>query len=361
MSRVEVRGVQKRFGSHLAVDVASVDLADGELAVLLGPSGCGKTTLLRILAGFERPDAGCVTVGDQLLTGPGRNLPPEQRGIGMVFQDHALFPHLRVADNIAFGLPRGRKARQARVAELAELVGLPGMERRYPHELSGGQRQRVALARAMAPQPGVLLLDEPFSGLDATTRVRVREEVRGILAAAGITALLVTHDQEEALSLAQQLLVMHDGRVAQAGLPAELYAAPVDAWVAGFLGDIDLLPGTVTKGRADCELGAFAATDHADGPVRVGFRPEALELRPADDPQGIGVVLRATEFFGHDMLVHVSTAAGTALRVRATASSSAAISGLAAAAPGTAFSVAVLDQPTVFAASDAEAAARDGR
>lgn len=347
MSRVEARGVQKRFGDQLAVDVAAIDLVDGELAVLLGPSGCGKTTLLRILAGFEAPDAGCVTLDRTMLTGPGRNLPPEQRGIGMVFQDHALFPHLRVADNIAYGLPRGRRARAARVAELTELVGLTGLERRYPHELSGGQRQRVALARAMAPQPGVLLLDEPFSGLDATTRVRVREEVRGILAAAGITALLVTHDQEEALSLAQQLLVMHDGRIAQAGPPATLYAQPADPWVAGFLGDIELLPGTVTAGRADCELGQFPSEAGVDGPALVGFRPEALELLPADAGRGIAVELRSTEYFGHDMLVHVTTTAGTPLRVRAMGPAVAA-TGLAVAEPGATFQVAPLGAPAVF-------------
>lgn len=318
MSRLELRGLRKQFGDALAVDVAELDLPAGQLSVLLGPSGCGKTTLLRILAGFERPDAGCVKLGDRLLTAPGRQVPPEDRGIGMVFQDQALFPHLRVADNIAFGLPRGRGARRdrrARVEELVELVGLGGLSGRYPHELSGGQQQRVALARALAPSPAILLLDEPFSGLDLETRVRVREEVRRILEAAGATALLVTHDQDEALSLAQLLLVMRDGVIVQRGAPAEVYRAPASPWIAGFLGEIDLLPGAARAGVVECELGRFAA-DLPDGPVEVAVRPEAIGIAGAQDDGTVVAELQRSEFFGHDLLLHLRTPSGAPIRSR---------------------------------------------
>ncbi len=352
MSRVELRGIQKAFDGHLAVDVASMDLPDGELVVLLGPSGCGKTTLLRILAGFEVPDAGCITVDGELLTGPGRNVSPEHRGIGMVFQDHALFPHLRVADNIAYGLPRGRRGRAdraRRVAELIELVGLEGMERRYPHELSGGQQQRVALARAIAPSPKVLLLDEPFSGLDAETRVRVRDEVRRILAAAGITALLVTHDQAEALSLAQTLLVMRGGKIEQAGAPPVLYREPATPWVAGFLGDIDLLPGLVRDARVTCELGTFAASGAPEGEAVVGFRPEALGVSDPGTGAGQPALLQSAEFFGHDLVLHVTTASGTDVRARLIGPALIADAERWASAPaGTPLELQVLGDPMVF-------------
>jgi iron(III) transport system ATP-binding protein len=318
MTRLELRGIRKSFGDHLAVDIPELDLPAGELSVLLGPSGCGKTTLLRILAGFERPDAGCVKLGDELLTAPGRHVPAERRGIGMVFQDQALFPHLRVSENIAFGLPRGRAARAARrqrVEELIELVGLEGMAGRFPHELSGGQQQRVALARALAPSPGILLLDEPFSGLDLETRVRVRGEVRSILAAAGATALLVTHDQDEALSLARLLLVMRDGRIVQRGAPAELYREPASPWVAGFLGEVDVLPGAVREGVIESELGPVAA-DLPDGPVELAIRPESLGISDAAAAGQAAARLVSTEFFGHDLVLHLVTPSGAELRAR---------------------------------------------
>lgn len=318
MNTLQLRGLQKRFGDHVALNVPELELERGALTVLLGPSGCGKTTLLRILAGLERPDAGCVTVGERILTAPGRHVPPEARGIGMVFQDHALFPHLRVADNIAFGLPRGRAmraSRRTRVAELIELVGLVGLERRFPHELSGGQQQRVALARALAPAPDVLLLDEPFSGLDLETRVRVRGEVREILRAAGATALLVTHDQDEALSLADLLLVMRDGEIVQSGTPATLYREPASSWVAGFLGEVDLLPGQATGGVVRCALGELRAAV-PDGAVTVGLRPESLALALPAEHAGVVATLTRTEFFGHDLVLHLTTHDSVALRAR---------------------------------------------
>ncbi len=318
MTRLEIRGILKSFGDHLAVNVPELDLPAGELSVLLGPSGCGKTTLLRMLAGFERPDAGCIKLGDDLLTAPGRHVPPEKRGIGMVFQDQALFPHLRVADNIAFGLPRGRASRaerRRRVEELIELVGLDGLAGRYPHELSGGQQQRVALARALAPSPGILLLDEPFSGLDLETRVRVRGEVRDILAAAGATALLVTHDQDEALSLARLLLVMRDGKIVQRGAPAELYREPASPWIAGFLGEIDLLDADVRGGEVACELGRFAVTI-PDGAAQVAVRPEAVGIVGPDAAGAVPAELVRSEFFGHDLLLHVRLRSGSQVRCR---------------------------------------------
>lgn len=352
MTRLELRGIQKSFGDHMAVNVPELDLPSGELSVLLGPSGCGKTTLLRILAGFERADAGCVKLGDELLTAPGRHLTPERRGIGMVFQDQALFPHLRVAENIAFGLPRGRAgraARRARVAELIELVGLEGLAERYPHELSGGQQQRVALARALAPSPGILLLDEPFSGLDLETRVRVRGEVRDILQAAGATALLVTHDQDEALSLARLLLVMRDGTIVQRGAPAELYREPASPWVAGFLGEVDLLAGDVRGGTLSCELGRFPAA-LPDGAAEIAIRPESLGVSDELPAHGIPARLLRSEFFGHDLVLHLETAGGAALRARVMGPALLGASArLAAMEPGAQLTVGLVGEARAFA------------
>jgi iron(III) transport system ATP-binding protein len=222
--------VCKSFGAVRAVDRVALRLPPGLLLALLGPSGCGKTTMLRLLAGFETPDAGTIEIGGQRVFGAGINLPPERRRVGMVFQDYALFPHLDVARNIAFGVPRGPD-RGRRIVEALRLVGLDGYQERMPHELSGGQQQRVALARALAPRPDLLLLDEPFSNLDAALRAQVRGEVRQILAAADATAIMVTHDQEEALSLADQVAVMQEGTVVQVASPFDLYQRrPPRAW-----------------------------------------------------------------------------------------------------------------------------------
>jgi iron(III) transport system ATP-binding protein len=239
---VRVRDVTKRFGSTVALDGFSVDAWPGGVLSLLGPSGCGKTTALRVIAGFERPDSGTVVLKGGSVTDGGQFVPPERRRIGMVFQDYALFPHMTVAANVGYGLSR-RPDRRRRVAEVLDLVGLPEVDKRYPHELSGGQQQRVALARALAPEPDVILLDEPFSNLDASLRDRVRRDVREILAAAGATAVFVTHDQEEALAMSDEVAVMRHGRVVQAAPPDVLYRRPADPWVARFLGDADLLDG----------------------------------------------------------------------------------------------------------------------
>ena len=306
--------LRRSFGPVRAVDGASLELRAGEIGALLGPSGCGKTTLLRLLAGFERPDAGSVTIAGRPVAGAGRFVPPERRRIGMVFQDYALFPHLTVAGNAGYAL--GRRPHRTRVEEVLELVGLSGLGDRRPHELSGGQQQRVALARALAPTPAVVLLDEPFSNLDAALRERVRSEVRDILRAAGVTALLVTHDQEEALSLADTVAVMRDGRIEQVGTPEQVYGRPATRWVAEFLGDVDVLPGVATAGSAQCALGRVGVAQEIEGEVDVLVRPESVTVGThRDDGEHDGIVVDRV-FYGHDQLVTVELADGLRVRSR---------------------------------------------
>lgn len=273
----------KRFGEVAAVDDVDLDVRRGEFLGVLGPSGCGKTTLLRLVAGFERPDAGGVEIDGRVVAGPRRHVPPEGRRVGMVFQESALFPHLDVAANIGFGLP-GR-GREMRVAELVALVGLAGLQRRMPHELSGGQQQRVALARALAPDPALILFDEPFSSLDATLRSQLRGEVRDILRAAGATAVFVTHDQSEALEISDRVAVMRAGRIEQLSTPDELYLRPVNRFVAGFVGEANLLPGEVRHGEVQTLVGRFRADEDAltDGArAEVLLRPEQLHMLPVE-------------------------------------------------------------------------------
>ena len=258
MSHVRVRGLSKSFGAIEAVRELNLEIERGELMAVLGPSGCGKTTLLRVIAGFEQPDAGCVVVSGDVVAGPGRIVPPEKRRVGMVFQDYALFPHLSVEGNVAFGLAnRPREERDSLTRRTLELVGLQHKARTGVHELSGGERQRVALARALAPEPELVLLDEPFSSLDATLRAGLRREVELILRDAEATALLVTHDQEEALSLADRLAVMRDGEIVQVGPPVEVYGAPATRWAAQFVGEVNVLAGVARGGGVETELGVF--------------------------------------------------------------------------------------------------------
>jgi iron(III) transport system ATP-binding protein len=296
-----VHGVSKRFGDVAAVDSADLCVERGEFVALLGPSGCGKTTLLRLVAGFETPDAGEVKLGDRVVAHASTWVAPERRRVGMVFQDYALFPHLTVAENVGFGLPR--KERRTRVPIVLALVDLCGLGARYPHELSGGQQQRVALARALAPNPELVLLDEPWSNIDPHLRGSMRDELARILRGIGVTVVLVTHDREEAFSLADRIAVMRDGRVVQEGTPEDVYLAPATRWVAEFVGAGNFLPGTLADGVVATPVGAFPALNTCtDAAVEVLIRPELLELEP--NPAGSGEVI-AREFRGHDVFYRV--------------------------------------------------------
>lgn len=294
---LELKGIRKRFGELEVLRGVDLALYPGEILALLGPSGCGKTTLLRVVAGLEAPDAGRVFLEGRDITG----LPPEKRGIGFVFQDYALFPHLTALGNVAFGL-RG-KDRLERARKALERVGMTLFQDRRPGELSGGQQQRVALARALAPGPKLVLLDEPFSSLDAGLRAATREEVRKVLKETGTAALLVTHDQEEALSFADRLGVMRGGQILQVGTPEEVYLRPKTPFVAQFLGRTNLLPGEGRGRYAETCLGPVPLAEAREGPLLLSLRPEALRLTPpGQGPQGEVV---AREFKGHDLTYRV--------------------------------------------------------
>ncbi len=298
---IALEAVSRRFGDVEAVSATSFCVERGEVVALLGPSGCGKTTLLRLIAGFETPDAGRITVAGEHVAGAGCWVPPERRRVGMVFQDYALFPHLTVTQNVGFGLPR--KDRSARVPMLLALVDLCGLGDRYPHELSGGQQQRVALARALAPAPEAILLDEPWSNVDPHLRCELRDEVAAILRPLGVTVVLVTHDREEAFSLADRIALMRDGVIEQQGTPEELYQAPASRWAAEFVGAANFVPGTVSNGLVTTSLGSFPANGSSGAAaVDVLVRPELLELAP--DPAGAAEVV-AREFRGHDVFYRV--------------------------------------------------------
>lgn len=306
MSEVRIAELCAGYGEEVVLDGVTLDLASGTLTAVLGPSGCGKSTLLRSLAGLLPARSGSITIDGRLVASAGSHVPPERRRVGLVPQEAALFPHRSVARNIAFGLPRGR-GRESRVAELVELVGLQGLEHRLPYELSGGERHRTALARALAPGPDVLLLDEPFSALDAGLRIVLRAQVREVLRAAGTTALLVTHDQTEALSIADKVAIMLDGRVRQTGSPVEVYERPATLAVAEFIGECDVLAGTWRDGRVMCALGQLHAVADggplADGTgAAVMVRPEQVRMDAGGRP-GAKAVVRDVEYFGHDALV----------------------------------------------------------
>ena len=305
---IRARGLTRSYGDTIALDQFSLDVWEGGVVTLLGPSGCGKTTALRVIAGFETA-GGSVEIHGRTVLGEGISVPPERRRVGMVFQDYALFPHMSVAGNVGYGLPRGDKGK--RVSLVLELVGLTGFEDRMPNELSGGQQQRVALARALAPEPEVILLDEPFSNLDASLRDRVRRELRVILAEARTTAVFVTHDQEEALATSDIVAVMRDGRVLQADTPAHLYSNPADPWIAEFLGDADVLSATARHGRVETVLGGFA-TD-LEGEVSVIIRPENIQISLGETPNA---VVADSEFYGHDQLVTLALHGGVRVRAR---------------------------------------------
>lgn len=304
MTAVTVKGLTKSFGTHAAVlDGVDLHVPEGGLTAILGPSGCGKTTLLRLIAGFTDPDDGTIALGEEVVHAPGCFVPARRRRIGYVAQEGALFPHLTVAANVAFGLSRKDRRDRDRIVGLLDLVGMPAaFARRYPHELSGGQQQRVALARALAPAPTVVLLDEPFSALDAGLRESTRRAVRDALVASGATAILVTHDQAEALSLADQVGVMHQGTITQLGTPSEVYRRPADTATATFVGDAVLLPATVRSGVAECALGAVPTwRSTVEGPAQVLLRPEQLQL----SGNGVAARIRDVSYFGHDAMIRL--------------------------------------------------------
>lgn len=311
---IALSAVRKTYDGVTAVDEVSLSAEPGSLLVLLGPSGCGKTTTLRLIAGLETPDDGTIALGGVTVSAKGTFVPPEHRRVGMVFQDYALFPHLSAGGNIEFAIPHlPVKARRARAADLLALVGLAGRDGRYPHQLSGGEQQRVALARALAAQPEVVLLDEPFSNLDAALRKDMREEVRRILREARATAVFVTHDQEEALSLGDQVAIMRGGRLEQIGRPQDVYLRPATRDVATFLGEANFVRGEASGGAVETALGRLPLLVPRQGAVDVLIRPEAIKLEP--DPQG-AVRIRDLRYFGHDQLVEITLPTGEHLRCR---------------------------------------------
>ena len=310
MTGLHVSGLTKSFGSHRVLDGVDLDVPGG-LTAVLGASGCGKTTLLRLVAGFLEPDAGVVRLGDRVVAGAGRPVPARDRRTGYVPQEGALFPHLDVRANIAFGLRSGRRspAARRRVEQMLDLVELPrSAASRQPHELSGGQQQRVALARALAPQPDLVLLDEPFSSLDAGLREETGRAVVRALRATGSTALLVTHDQDEALSLADQVAVMAEGRFLQVAAPGEVYLSPASPAVASFVGHSALLPGSAHAGTASSALGPLPVRGTREGRVLLAIRPEQVVVTAKDDAEVLTAQVLEVSFFGHDATVLVRVA-----------------------------------------------------
>ncbi|NLW98134.1 MAG: ABC transporter ATP-binding protein [Actinomycetales bacterium] len=311
MSDLTIRGLDVAFGEGTErVEVLrglDLDIAHSHLTAVVGPSGCGKTTLLRTIAGFVQPDDGTVSIDGRVVASRTVNVPAEKRGVTLVPQEGALFPHLDVAGNVAFGLTR--KQPKSRVSDLLELVGLAGMESRWPHELSGGQQQRVALARALAPEPRLVLLDEPFSALDAGLRGSVRAEVRRVLRQAGTTALLVTHDQDEALSFADSVAVLAEGRVAMHASPEAVYAAPTDLGVARFIGQVVELTGQALGRQAETALGRLALSEDTGvngHPTRgtVTLRPEQIRICELED-EGVAGIIEERTYYGHDATIAV--------------------------------------------------------
>ncbi|NES22118.1 MAG: ABC transporter ATP-binding protein [Symploca sp. SIO3E6] len=331
---LHLEGITKQYeqANTLAVANVSLTLRQGDLLGLVGPSGCGKTTLLRIVAGFERPQSGMVELAGRPVAGPGYWVPPEQRDTGMVFQDYALFPHLNVLDNVAFGL-KNRQGRNSRASvqetskEAIALVGLAGLEKRYPHELSGGQQQRVALARALAPKPALILLDEPLSNLDVQVRLRLRQEVRAILKEIGTSAIFVTHDQEEALSISDQVGVMCSGHLEQLGTPEEIYSQPASRFVAEFVTQANFIPARRQGQFWETEVGSFEvlwSNSHTQSPIEVipdaaelMLREENVILNPDDQAP---IVIKDRHFLGREYRYCMQTPSGKKLHARTTLS-----------------------------------------
>jgi len=335
MADIRIEGVTKRFGAVTAVRDLSLAVADREFVTLLGPSGCGKTTLLRLLAGFMAPDAGTISAGATTLSTPASVVPPERRGMGMVFQNYAVWPHKTVYQNVAFGLEVRRVVRaeaRTRVARVLELVNLAGLGQRYPSELSGGQQQRVALARSLVVEPGILLLDEPLSNLDAKLRERMRWELKDLQRRTGITFIYVTHDQSEAMALSDRVAVMHAGELMQFGPPREVYARPASKTVADFMGLVNLVPARVARAAGErsvvavaggSTLGVALPPGAAEGEaVHVAIRPESLRLsalgsgRNGDGSPGVPGQVAEVTFLGNLTDCHVTLEDGTRVRVQ---------------------------------------------
>ncbi|HEX5987548.1 MAG TPA: ABC transporter ATP-binding protein [Nocardioides sp.] len=307
--------VTKRYGATTAADDLVLDVAAGELVTLIGPSGCGKSTTLRLIAGLDRPDEGCIAIAGEKVAEGRHWQPPEKRRVGLVFQDHALFPHLTVERNVAFGIERlSRDQQRTRVAEMLELVRLGHLAGRYPHELSGGEQQRVALARALAPRPAVVLLDEPFSSLDETLRAQLRAETVAALRETGTTGLFVTHDQTEALSTGDRVVVMREGVIEQADTPQAVFETPATRFVASFMGDADFLPAHVHDALLTCEIGVVSTVPgwgRSDVDVDVVLRPHEVALTPGVDATAEVV---AVEYHGAFVLHTVRLKSGRTLR-----------------------------------------------
>lgn len=315
MSSLAYEEVSHTYGSLPAVRNVSLTVNAGELVCLLGPSGCGKTTLLRLAAGLENLQQGRIVIGGQVVADERRDVPPEERSVGLVFQDFALFPHLNVRDNVTFGLRRvNRCERHCRCDAALKQVAMEGYADAFPHMLSGGQQQRVALARALAPQPRLMLLDEPFSGLDVQLRQEVRDQTLHVLKRSGTATVMVTHDPEEAMFMADRIVLMHQGRIQQVGRPEELYYRPATAFVASFFGEINRIPARVQAGKVETALGELASGGHPEGEaVQVLVRPEAIRLLPPGAHAGSGRVpgqVVDAKFLGRTSLVHLSVTYG---------------------------------------------------
>jgi iron(III) transport system ATP-binding protein len=308
-----IKGVSHAFDAVRVVDDVDLAVAPGELVCLVGPSGCGKTTLLRIAAGLAELQRGAIAIDDVIAAEPGRALPPEARGVGLVFQDYALFPHLDVAGNVGFGLKGASAAeRDARIDTVLDQVNMTEYRRAWPHQLSGGQQQRVALARALAPRPHVMLLDEPFSGLDTQLRAQIRDDTLHVLKHSGVATLMVTHDPEEAMFMADRIVVMNRGRVEQDGRPTEIYGKPATAFVARFFGEVNELRGLVRDHAVMTPFGSVTASGYAEGAtVQVVIRPEGLKLSPAaqaaqgSGPSACYAKVLASRLLGRSSWVHL--------------------------------------------------------
>lgn len=312
--RLEIRHLTRSFNGLRVVDDVSLSVMPGQVTCLLGPSGCGKSTTLRIIAGVDRQDAGTVLIDGEVVSDASRHLPPEARGVGMMFQDFALFPHLDVAENVAFGLTGPRSARQTRVQALLARVGLSGFDRKYPHELSGGEQQRVALVRALAPRPRLMLMDEPFSGLDNRLRDGIRDATLEVLKEEGAAVLLVTHEPDEAMRMADEIALMRAGRIVQCGAPYNIYNAPADLAAAAFFSDVNVIRGRSRGALTQTPFGAFLTPGHPDGAeVEIAIRPQHLKIdfdragrgpnpTPDDGTPARGIVRRA-RFMGRESLI----------------------------------------------------------